>query len=202
MASERNTDQSNVKAQSIHRPQGSAGCIHIYSGDGKGKTTAAIGVLTRAAGAGLRGAYIQFDKGFHTEDYYCERPALERLGVTVVGTGAQRLLPNGRFRFRNLEEDFAEAKRGLALAREMIQSREQDVIVLDEIITCVQTALLSEADVMSLLDLHGGSHPAEIILTGRGVWPALAERADLVTEMRMLRHYFEKGVALRRGIDH
>lgn len=187
----------------VHRPADQPGMVHLYTGDGKGKTTCAVGLAVRAAGAGLRVYFLQFDKGFVGEDYYSERFTLSLLpGVTVAGTGAQRLLANGRFRFRNLPEDFAEAQRGLALAREAITSGAHDLIVLDEAITCVQTKLLNPADIEGLMALHRAHPRAELILTGRGAWPALVEQADLVTEMKMQRHYFERGVALRRGIDH
>jgi cob(I)alamin adenosyltransferase len=177
--------------------------VHVYTGDGKGKTTCAVGLAVRASGAGLRVLVLQFDKGFSEEDHYSERFSLRTLpGVEVIGTGAERMMPSGRFRFRNNDEDFAEAKRGLELAREAIRADEWDLIVLDELVTCVQTDLLSESDVESILDLHGRGSRAELILTGRGAWAALTERADLVTELRMEKHYFEKGVRLRRGIDH
>lgn len=185
------------------RPPGQRGMVHVYTGDGKGKTTAAVGLAARAAGAGLRVFFLQFDKGFQGEDYYSERAALALLpGVEVVGTGHQRLLDNGRFRFRNLEGDFAEARRALDLAREALASDKYGLIVLDEAITCVQTGLLQAAEVEALLDLHAAHPHAELVLTGRGAWPALRERADLVTEMTAQRHYFDRGVRLRRGIDH
>jgi cob(I)alamin adenosyltransferase len=177
--------------------------VHVYNGDGKGKTTSAAGLAVRAAGAGLRVLFLQFDKGFLGENYYCERFSLGELpGVEVVGTGCQRLMDNGGFRFRNLEEDFAEAQRALALAREAIRGGKHDLIVLDEAVTCVQTGLLKAEEVESLLDLHAKHPRAELILTGRGAWPALIERANLVTEMTMRKHYFTRGVRLRRGIDH
>lgn len=197
------TESPDHSPTGIHRPPDAPGMIHVYTGDGKGKTTCAVGLATRAAGAGLRVLVLQFDKGFSEEDHYSERTSLRTLpGVEVIGTGAERMMPSGRFRFRNIDEDFAEARRGLELAREAITGGEWDLIVLDELVTCVQTGLLSERDVESILDLHGGGSRAELVLTGRGGWPALIGRADLVTELRMRKHYFERGVRLRRGIDH
>ncbi len=176
--------------------------VHLYTGEGKGKTTCAVGLVARASGAGLRVLFLQFDKGFDEDEYYSERSTLKGLpGVTVIGTGCRRLLENGGFRFRNLEEDFAEARRGLALAREAIESHECDVIILDEVIACAQTELLSREEIEDLIALHRSHPQSELVLTGRGAWPALTEAADLVTEMTMHKHYFDQGVRLRRGID-
>lgn len=197
------TEPPNPPRSDTQRPPDAPGMIHVYTGDGKGKTTCAVGLAARASGAGLRALVLQFDKGFSEEDHYSERTSLRALaGVEVIGTGAERMMPNGRFRFRNIDEDFAEAQRGLKLAQEAIRGDDWDLIVLDELVTCVQTGLLREEDVESILGLHRRGSRAELILTGRGAWSELIERADLVTELKMRKHYFEKGVRLRRGIDH
>lgn len=177
--------------------------VHLYTGDGKGKTTCAVGIATRASGAGLRVLFLQFDKGMEQEGQYSERDSLAHLpGVEISPTGCNRLLDNGGFRFRNLDEDFKEAQRGLLLARDAVVSDKWDVIILDEAITCRQTELLRAEEIEDLIRLHGDHPRSELVLTGRGAWPELIELADLVTEMTMHRHYFEKGVKLRRGIDH
>jgi cob(I)alamin adenosyltransferase len=100
-----------------HRPPDAPGMVHVYTGDGKGKTTCAVGLATRAAGAGLRVWMLQFDKNFEDAERCNERAALEKLGVTLIATGCNRLLDNGRFRFKNLDSDLEEARRGLTLAR-------------------------------------------------------------------------------------
>jgi cob(I)alamin adenosyltransferase len=197
------TESPNPSPPDIHRPPDAPGMVHVYTGDGKGKTTCAVGLAARASGAGLRALVLQFDKGFSKGDHYSERTSLRALpGVEVIGTGAERMMPNGRFRFRNIGEDLSEARRGLELAQEAIRGDEWDLIILDELVTCVQTSLLGEEDVDLLLDLHHMGSRAELILTGRGAWSGLIEKADLVTELKMVKHYFEKGIRLRRGIDH
>src|SRR5437868_14385401 len=92
------------------------GQIHIYTGDGKGKTTAAVGLSVRAAASGLKVAFIQFDKGSEAEDFYSERKVLRQLeNVDVQPTGKIRMMPNGQFRFANSPPDFEEATRGLKI---------------------------------------------------------------------------------------
>src|SRR5260221_13321200 len=125
----------------------SQGQIHIYTGDGKGKTTAAVGLTIRAAGAGLKVAFIQFDKGSGAEDYYSERKILRTLTqIEVIPTGKIRMMPDGQFRFKNSPPDFEEAKRGLKLAKEAISSKKYSLIICDEILSCILTTLLSEED--------------------------------------------------------
>src|SRR5580698_1994522 len=124
------------------------GQIHIYTGDGKGKTTAAIGLTVRAAGADLKVAFIQFDKGSEAEDFYSERKVLRKLiNVSVQPTGKIRKMPDGQFRFSNSPPDFDEAKRGLILAKEAIESGKFQLIICDEILSSIMTKLISEADV-------------------------------------------------------
>src|ERR1700677_2972526 len=114
----------------------SQGQIHIYTGDGKGKTTAAIGLTVRAAGAGLKVAFIQFDKGSGSEDFYSERKILRTLPqIEDIPTGKIRMMPDGQFRFKNSPPDFEEAKRGLKLALEAIKLKKYNLIVCDEILS-------------------------------------------------------------------
>lgn len=177
--------------------------LHIYTGDGKGKTTASIGLIVRAAGAGKRAAFVQFDKGFDTDEHYAERAILRQLpGVTVQCFGAERLMPDGKFRFKNEPQDFEQAQRGLEAARHLAADPVFFTIVLDEVITCIKTKLLKEADVMKLIEEWRRAPHAELILTGRNASPRLIEAADLVTECREVKHYFHKGVHPRFGIDY
>ncbi len=126
----------------------SHGQIQVYTGDGKGKTTASIGLTVRAAGAGHQVAFIQFDKGSEAEDFYSERNILRKLpNVTVEPTGKIRMMPNGQFRFSNSPPDFEEAKRGLKVATLAIAGGKYNLIVCDEILSCIMTSLVSEQDV-------------------------------------------------------
>ena len=181
----------------------SQGQIHIYTGDGKGKTTASVGLCVRAAGAGLKVAFIQFDKGSEAEDFYSERKILRKLSnVDVQPTGKIRMMPNGQFRFSNSPPDFEEAKRGLDVARRAIESGKFNLIICDEILSCILTGLVKEEDVIGIMESFekAGRH-CDLVLTGRSLPEKIKEKADLVTEMKMIKHYFNKGLPARKGIE-
>lgn len=181
------------------------GYLHVYTGNGKGKTTCAVGLAVRALGAGLRVAFVQFDKGFDgTNEHYNERHILRKLpNIDLLPFGLERMMPDGKFRFQNEEADLEEARRGLEQARELISAGKHDLVILDELVTCVGTKLVAEADVMSLVELFKSAPACELVLTGRGAWPTLIEAADLVTEMTLVKHYwYEHKVEARTGIDY
>jgi cob(I)alamin adenosyltransferase len=172
--------------------------IHAYIGDGKGKTTASIGLLVRAMGAGKRVAMIAFDKGSKTYKH-SELAAFERLGIEFHITGLERMEPSGRFRFENLPEDLAEAQRGLEKARELATRGDLDLLVLDEVLSALTYNLLERHLLMDfLVTVPKG---LELVLTGRCADEQVLAKADLVTEMRKVRHYFDKGVQAREGIE-
>jgi cob(I)alamin adenosyltransferase len=179
------------------------GQIHIYTGDGKGKTTAAVGLAVRAAGAGLKVEFLQFDKGSEAEDFYSERKVLRGLpNVDVQPTGKIRMMPSGQFRFANSPPDFAEAKRGLELAAKAIESGKYQLIICDEILSCILTTLVKESDVLDLIDVFEKSgRKADLVLTGRSLPESIKSKADLVTEMKLIKHYFNKGLPARKGIE-
>ena len=180
--------------------------LHLYTGNGKGKTTAAVGLAVRAAGAGLKVAFVQFDKGYDgTNEHYNERHILRTLpNIQVMATGLERMMPDGKFRFQNSDEDLAEASRGLAAVKELLEAGGADLVILDELITCVGTKLVGEADVMDVVESwKGAGRKCELVLTGRGAWPALIDTADLVTEMNLVKHYwYEHKAEARPGIDY
>jgi cob(I)alamin adenosyltransferase len=179
------------------------GQVHVYTGDGKGKTTASIGLMVRAAGADLKVAFIQVDKGSEAEDFYSERKILKTLKqIDVQPTGKIRMMPNGQFRFANSPPDFEEAKRGLGIAVEAVKSQKYDLIVCDEILSCLLTTLLKEEDVVHLLDEHEkAGRSSDLVLTGRSLPEKIKDRADLVSEIKMVKHYFNKGLPARKGIE-
>jgi cob(I)alamin adenosyltransferase len=168
------------------------GYVHVYTGDGKGKTTAALGLALRAAGAGMKVFIAQFIKGRH----YSEIDALGRFPdlVSIEQYG------RGCFIFRKpTEEDIAAARKGLAEAREVLIGGRHRVVVLDEACCAVGCGLFSADDLLAVVD-EKPEH-VELIVTGRGAPPALVERADLVTEMRQVKHYYTEGVVARTGIE-
>lgn len=180
--------------------------IQVYTGDGKGKTTAAIGLAVRAAGAGGRVAIVQFDKGYDPArgEHYHERVLLRTLPqIELYPFGCERMMPDGTFRFKNQPEDFEQARAALARCRELLESRRCFLLVCDEILTSIRTKLVSEADVLDLIELQKREGAVtELALTGRRASDAVIQRADLVTEMRPLKHYFEQGLAARKGIEY
>lgn len=181
------------------------GYVHIYYGGGKGKTTAAIGLSIRALGAGMKVCFIQFDKGFDAErgEHYYERRILRGLdGFELQPTGCERIRADGSFRFGVEAEDLAEAKRALALAEDAVSASAYDLVVLDEMLGALAYDLICERDVLKILDAHVASgRRCELVLTGHKITDEIRERADLVTQMRKRKHYFDRGVAARMGIE-
>ena len=178
--------------------------IHIYFGYGKGKTTCCMGLTIRALGAAKKVAIVQFDKGYDGEtEHYSERNILRQLdGADLYPTGCERMLPDGTFRTGVEPQDLKEARRGLENAHSLVTSGEQDLLVLDEILAAVAYDLLEEDDVIGLLDAYDQDRKCELVLTGHKVWDELVERADLVTEMRKVKHYYAKGTPARLGIEY
>jgi cob(I)alamin adenosyltransferase len=182
-------------------------CLHIYYGYGKGKTTSTIGLAVRALGAGKKVALVQFDKGYDgTNEHYAERVVLRKLRdagfeIDLYPTGCERMNSDGTFRFGNEEQDFAEAKRGLGIARDLILNGKQDVLILDESIATVAYNLLNKSDIEELIDLYKKNKRFELIMTGHKLWDGLEEKADLITEMRKVKHYFDNGIPARQGIE-
>lgn len=170
------------------------GYVQVYTGDGKGKTTAAMGLAFRAAGRGLRTFVAQFLKGRPTG----EIEAAKKLAPLVV------IEQFGREGFLTAKagpaaEDVALARAGLDRARKALLSGAYDIVVLDEVNTAVHLKVLAEADVLDLIDRKPSA--VELVLTGRRAPASFVERADLVTEMKAVKHYFDRGVPAREGIE-
>ena len=177
--------------------------LHVYYGFGKGKTTCCLGLILRALGAGHRAALVQFDKGYDGKnEHYAERRILRKLdGVDLQPTGCDRMMPDGTFRFGVQPQDLAEAQRGLESARAFIREKRHDLVVLDEILAAVAYDLLDSSQVMDLIDLWQQTRACELVLSGHKVWDDLVSQADLVTEMRKVKHYYAKGVPARIGVE-
>ena len=170
----------------------SKGYVQVYTGDGKGKTTAALGLALRASGHGMHTYVGQFMKGQH----YGELDALrDHPHITIEQYGDVRCIR----REEVTPEHVAQARRGLERAREAMLSGKYDIVVLDEVNVTVWFGLLDVEEVLAFLDEK--PEPVEVILTGRRAPQELIERADLVTEMREVKHYYEQGVLAREGIE-
>lgn len=178
--------------------------LHVYTGDGKGKTTACIGLAVRALGNGFKVWFIQFDKGYDgTVEHYAERHILRTLpGLRLDPTGCERMQASGRFRFGVTPEDRAEAQQGLTFAREAVTSDSFNLVILDEILSAQQYHLIAEAEVLEVIDLWRKASRAELVLSGRTRLQSVLDAADLVTEMTKVKHYFDAGIPARPGIEY
>jgi cob(I)alamin adenosyltransferase len=168
------------------------GYIHVYTGNGKGKTTAAVGLAIRAAGAGLQVYMAQFMK----QGDYSEIKGLVRFSdlITVEQFGCGRFIKG-----RPSGEDVASARQGLNKVKTILAAGKHAVVILDEASVAVSLNLFSEKELLEIIDHRPDN--VEIIITGRGATSAIIEAADLVTEMKEIKHYFKKGVAARLGIE-
>jgi cob(I)alamin adenosyltransferase len=181
--------------------------IHVYYGYGKGKTTSAIGLAVRALGAGMEVAIVEFDKGYDEKtEHYSEHITLRRLKelglpLEVYRTGCERMNKDGTFRFKNADEDFKEAKRALKIVKELIKTGKQGLLILDEIIAAVVYHLIKKEDVFEVIKLYNKNRRFELVMTGHKLFDGLEDKVDLITEMRKVKHYFDKGIQARAGIE-
>ena len=171
------------------------GLVHIYTGDGKGKTTAAVGLLVRAVGASKKGLFCQFLKGRQTS----ELSPLLKLGVTILRTDAVKKF------IWNMDEDEKKicVKSHQVCYNKMkaaVMSGEYDIAVLDEVIAAAAEGLIDETDLCRLIEAKPVH--TELILTGRNAPKPLLSRADYVSDVRMIKHPYESGIAARRGIEY
>jgi len=168
------------------------GYIHVYTGPGKGKTTAALGLGIRAAGAGMKVHMVQFMKGRR----YSEIDSIENISNFTI-------TQHGRDEFVSKENpdkiDIDLAQKGFKYTKEIVNNGKYDMIILDEINTAVDYNLIALKDVIKLLE--GKPEKLELILTGRNAHPEIVRHADLVTEMLEIKHPYQQGVTARKGID-
>ena len=170
------------------------GLVQLFTGNGKGKTSAALGTIIRALGHGLRVYIVYFMKG----DYpYGERRILSKLpGVKMVSFGQKGFVDRANIK----PEEKEQARLALAAAREAMLSGNYDLIVLDEINVAAAWKLIEPNEVVKLI--NDKPQNVELVLTGRGADAELIERADLVTEMVKIKHPYDKGMKARKGIEY
>ena len=166
------------------------GLIIVHTGDGKGKTTAALGLAMRAFGAGLKVLILQFIKGVKHSG---ELQALEILGVEVKQLGL------GFITKENFAEQKKSARAALELAKKKISSGAWDLIILDEINYAVKFGLLDAEEILELIKIRPPQ--MHLVFTGRDAPPELIDKADLVTEMKLIKHPFKQGIAAQSGIE-
>lgn len=169
------------------------GCVQIYTGNGKGKTTASLGLALRAVGRGLNVCVFQFIKGGGP---YGEHLIAEKLApfFTIIQTG----LP-GWVNTKDISADRQAAQEALIRVKSLLISGQYDLLVLDEILGALGFGLVDLEQVLELIALKPSQ--VELVLTGRNAPDELIEAADLVTEMREIKHYFKAGVPARTGIE-
>ncbi len=170
------------------------GFIHLYTGNGRGKTTSALGLALRAIGAGKKVALIQFMK----KPKYSEHRAIKKyklpIDVFAFGIGFYKILGDDKPK----EAHITAAHKGLAKAKEIIEKGKHEVIILDEINIAVSSGLLEVKEVVKILK----PKKADIILTGRHADTKLKKIADVITLVENKKHYYDKGVKARKGIEY
>jgi cob(I)alamin adenosyltransferase len=184
--------KSETGAEHIKSMKRKRGYTQVYTGNGKGKTTAAIGLSIRAAGAGFKVFIAQFIK----MGDYSEIKALKRFSdqITIEQFGLGRFT-NGKASPADIEA----AQKGLEKVKSIMDSNAYKVIILEEANVAVKYGILKVEDLVELI--VNKSFEAELVITGRGASEQVIEKADLVTEMKPVKHYFEKGVPARIGIE-
>jgi len=172
------------------------GLVIVYTGNGKGKTTAALGLCIRAIGYDEKVCIIQFIKGSWK---YGELDGIKRLAPNVElyqkGLGFVGIIDDKL----DKSEHIKAAQEAIAFAKEKILSGKYDIIILDEINVAVSLDLIRVEDIMNLIDCK--PELLDLVLTGRNARPEVIERADLVTEMREIKHPYQKGIMAQKGID-
>ena len=172
------------------------GLVIVYTGNGKGKTTAALGLCIRAVGYDQKVCIIQFIKGSWK---YGELDGIKKLAPNVVlfqkGLGFVGIIDDKL----DKSEHIKAAGEAIEFAREIIKSEKYDIVILDEINVAINLGLISVADALGLIE--NKPELLDIILTGRNAAPEIIERADLVTEMREIKHPYQKGIMAQKGID-
>ncbi len=170
------------------------GLIQVYTGDGKGKTTAALGLAFRAVGHGLKVLIVQFMKGTMGEgEVESAKKLSPLLTIKMIGrdTFVSKTAPD--------PIDIQLAQEGFSFVKRAMENEEYDIIILDEINLAVDYGLIPLGDLLQLMDLK--PQRVELVLTGRNPQPEVLEKADLVTEMVERKHYYKKGMKAREGIE-
>ncbi|MEK6647647.1 MAG: cob(I)yrinic acid a,c-diamide adenosyltransferase [Candidatus Firestonebacteria bacterium] len=172
------------------------GFIQVYTGDGKGKTTAAVGLACRASGHNLKICYIYFHKD--PEKFgYTEHKTLKKLGVDVFGFAKKH--PHFD---KNISKDDIrkECLKGLKFIKKLYKENKYDILILDEILISLRDGFLKKEEIFDILNSKPDN--LELVLTGRSATAKIIEKADLVSEVKNIKHPYEKGVPQRKGIEY
>ena len=189
------TKDKQYKWRRADYQENTRGLLVVNTGNGKGKTTCALGLMMRAVGQGLNCCMIQFMKS--RNDRYGEHVSAEKLGIEVHTMG-----DGFTWDTKNPEQDRATARATWQLCLEKMRSRDYDLLVFDELVYVLKYEMLPVAEVVAELSATRVDQPAlHIVVTGRDAPPELIEAADLVTEMQEVKHPFTAGIRAQRGIE-
>jgi cob(I)alamin adenosyltransferase len=172
------------------------GLIQIYTGDGKGKTTAAIGLACRARGHDLKVCYLYFHKD-PVKWGYGEYRVLKKIGIMIKGFAQHHPHFNKNM---DKEEIRIECLNGVQFIKEMYQENRYDILILDEILISLRDGFIKEEELLEIL--HSKPAGLELVLTGRGATEKLIEKANLVSEIREIKHPYQAGIESREGIEY
>jgi len=170
--------------------------IHIYTGNGKGKTTAAVGLALRATGAGLKVCLIQFLKG---STVYCELKMLKKAKIIKFKEAHPAFCAKEKIKVAT-SKLMKQAEKDFLAAKKITLNKMYDVIIMDEVINLVSQGFVPENELIGLIDEL--PRKAELVLTGRGASKKLIRKADYVTDMRLVKHPYYKGKKARKGIEY
>jgi len=189
------TKEKQYKWRRADYQEKTRGLLIVHTGDGKGKTTCALGLMMRAAGRGLKCCMIQFMKSRH--DRYGEHDSAEELGIEIHTMG-----DGFTWDTKNPEQDRATARATWNVCLEKLHSGDYDLLVFDELVYVLSYGMLPVSEVLEQLSAARAEQPAlHVVLTGRGAPQELIEAADLVTEMREIKHPFHAGIRAQQGIE-
>jgi len=169
------------------------GYIHVYTGNGKGKTTAAFGLAMRAVGRGKKVCIIQFMK---PDSGYGEQVSAKRLGIEIHSFGTEQFVNRNNPALRDVQL----AHDALTMAKEKVSSGAYDIVILDELNVALDFNLIDMNSVLSLI--NEVPERTELVITGRYAKQEILEKANLVTEMKEVKHYFREGIVAREGIEY
>ncbi len=167
------------------------GYIHIYTGDGKGKTTATVGLVLRALGAGKRVYFSQFMKAKPSKEIDMFMSCSENIVIDRRWPGGFVVGEPTKEQIKSIKNQFERVKKAF--------SKNFDIVVCDEIFVAASLGILKEEEILKLMSKK--PKELELVLTGRGATQKMIQKADLVTEMKKIKHYFDKGIKAREGIE-
>lgn len=175
---------------------GKKGLVEVYSGNGKGKTSASIGIAIRAKAHNLKVCYIYFHKD--PEKYgNGEIKILKEIGIDVFGFAKKHPFCNKNVKLEKIRN---ECLKGLEFLKNIYEKNIYDVIILDEILISLRDGFLKEEEIMEIIEKK--PEKVELILTGRGVTEKIIEKADLVSEIRNIKHPYDRGIKAREGFEY